>query len=198
MPELAFKIIGWTGQALFFSRFLTQWYASEKQKRIVVPPSFWGMSFAGACCSFLYAFHREQLVFMAAPSVNVFLYARNLFLARSGKGLKRGTLACIAAGIAALLLTALSTKLNEDPSPWWMGIGILGASLWISRFPLQWWISERRGEPQLPTSFFLISLIGGLASLAYAIHLEDAIFIAAFALSPFLYSRTLFLSLRRP
>jgi len=30
------KVIGWLGNAVFFSRFFVQWYATEKLKRVVV------------------------------------------------------------------------------------------------------------------------------------------------------------------
>ena len=33
----AFQVIGWAGNALFFSRFLVQWLASERAGRTAVP-----------------------------------------------------------------------------------------------------------------------------------------------------------------
>ncbi len=38
------KVIGWVGNAIFFSRFFVQWFATEKQKKVVVPVSFWWIS----------------------------------------------------------------------------------------------------------------------------------------------------------
>jgi lipid-A-disaccharide synthase-like uncharacterized protein len=35
------KMIGWTGNAVFFSRFFVQWYATEKKQQVVVPQAFW-------------------------------------------------------------------------------------------------------------------------------------------------------------
>ena len=34
------KVIGWLGNAVFFSRFFVQWYATEKLKRVVVPTAY--------------------------------------------------------------------------------------------------------------------------------------------------------------
>ena len=31
------KVFGWLGNGVFFSRFFVQWYATEKLKRVVVP-----------------------------------------------------------------------------------------------------------------------------------------------------------------
>src|SRR5687768_738720 len=44
----AWKVVGWLGNAAFFSRFLIQWFASERQRQIVVPVSFWWLSLAGS------------------------------------------------------------------------------------------------------------------------------------------------------
>ena len=35
------KVIGWMGNAIFSTRFLVQWYATEKRQQVVVPPLFW-------------------------------------------------------------------------------------------------------------------------------------------------------------
>ena len=42
------KVIGWLGNAVFFSRFLVQWYATEKKKQVVVPQAFWWLSLVGS------------------------------------------------------------------------------------------------------------------------------------------------------
>ena len=41
------KVIGWIGNAVFFSRFFVQWYATEKKKQVVVPQAFWWLSLLG-------------------------------------------------------------------------------------------------------------------------------------------------------
>ena len=42
------KVIGWIGNVVFFSRFFVQWWATEKHKRVVVPNAFWWLSLAGS------------------------------------------------------------------------------------------------------------------------------------------------------
>ncbi|PYK99457.1 MAG: lipid A biosynthesis acyltransferase, partial [Verrucomicrobia bacterium] len=44
----AWKVVGWLGNATFFSRFFVQWYATEKKKQVVVPTAFWWLSLAGS------------------------------------------------------------------------------------------------------------------------------------------------------
>ena len=40
------KVIGWLGNFVFFSRFMVQWYATEKRKQVVVPAAFSGITAA--------------------------------------------------------------------------------------------------------------------------------------------------------
>jgi lipid-A-disaccharide synthase-like uncharacterized protein len=74
--------VGFTGQALFFSRFLLQWIASERQGRVVIPTAFWWLSVSGALILLAYAIHRVDPVFIAGSSLGVLIYLRNLWLLR--------------------------------------------------------------------------------------------------------------------
>lgn len=76
---LAFGLLG---QAAFFSRFLVQWLASEREGRSVVPPVFWVLSLAGSVMLLVYAVHRREPVFVLGQSLGAFVYVRNLVLLR--------------------------------------------------------------------------------------------------------------------
>jgi len=57
----AWKVIGWLGNAVFFSRFFVQWYATEKRKQVVVPTAFWWLSLAGSLLLLSYGlFHNKD------------------------------------------------------------------------------------------------------------------------------------------
>ena len=73
---------GLFGNALFSSRFIVQWLHSERQKRVVVPPIFWHLSFWGSVVSLLYALHVDKLPIILGYLFLPFLYARNLKLLR--------------------------------------------------------------------------------------------------------------------
>jgi len=77
-------IVGFVGQALFASRFLIQWLASERAKRSVVPTAFWYFSLAGSAVLLAYAIHRADPVFIVGQSTGMFIYLRNLHLIRNG------------------------------------------------------------------------------------------------------------------
>ena len=72
--------IGFLGQALFFSRWIVQWIASERQAESQMPLAFWYMSLAGGVIVLSYAIYRKDPVFIAGQSVGAFVYLRNLML----------------------------------------------------------------------------------------------------------------------
>jgi lipid-A-disaccharide synthase-like uncharacterized protein len=74
------KVIGWLGLFAFFSRLMVQWYASERQKRVVVPVSFWWLSLAGSGLLLSYALYRRDSVFIFAYAFTWIPYMRNLVL----------------------------------------------------------------------------------------------------------------------
>lgn len=74
-------IIGWTGNAVFSSRFLVQWYVTEKKKQVVIPAIFWWLSLAGSLLFLSYAiFYDKHHVIIFAYAFNWIPYARNLII----------------------------------------------------------------------------------------------------------------------
>jgi lipid-A-disaccharide synthase-like uncharacterized protein len=73
-------ILGFFGNALFSSRFLLQWLASEKKKSLVVPSYFWHLSFWGSVLNVIYAFHIDNAPIIFGVIALPFIYGRNLVL----------------------------------------------------------------------------------------------------------------------
>ena len=74
------KMVGWLGNAVFFSRFFVQWWATEKHKRVVVPDAFWWLSLAGSLCLLIYSFHQRDSVFIFAYLFTWIPYIRSLII----------------------------------------------------------------------------------------------------------------------
>jgi lipid-A-disaccharide synthase-like uncharacterized protein len=75
------KVVGWLGNAVFFSRFFVQWYATEKLKQVVVPTAFWWLSLAGSLLLLSYAlFKQRDSVFIFAYAFTWIPYIRNLII----------------------------------------------------------------------------------------------------------------------
>jgi lipid-A-disaccharide synthase-like uncharacterized protein len=75
--------LGFAGQLLFGSRFVVQWWASERQRRVVIPVAFWILSALGGAALFAYAIYRRDPVFALGQGAGLVIYLRNLSLARA-------------------------------------------------------------------------------------------------------------------
>lgn len=78
----------------------------------------------------------------------------------------------------------------------WIAIGFLGQGLFFGRWVIQWIVSERKAESQVPIAFWYMSLTGGLITLAYAIYRLDPVFIAGQSIGALVYIRNLMLIYR--
>ena len=81
-------------------------------------------------------------------------------------------------------------------SPAWYALGFVGQVLFGSRFLVQWVASERHGRVVVPMLFWHLSLIGGVALLAYAIHRKDPVFAVGQGAGLLIYARNLALGRR--
>lgn len=190
---------GWIGQACFFSRFLIQWLASERARASVAPRAFWWLSLCGSVLVSVYAIQRGQPVMLVSLVIGGAIAVRNLTL-RHDRSRRSGAegpwlLALALLLVAILVAVELATTERILGTSWrWASIGILGQTLWVARFPLQWWSSERSGSSEFPPSFWWTSLAGNLILLAYALHLQDAVFVLGFLPGPVIQARNLMLA----
>jgi len=73
--------VGWSGNAVFFSRFIVQWYATEQKKQVVIPVLFWWLSLTGSLLLLLYAlFYDKHHVIIFAYLFTWIPYTRNLVI----------------------------------------------------------------------------------------------------------------------
>jgi lipid-A-disaccharide synthase-like uncharacterized protein len=54
----------------------------------------------------------------------------------------------------------------------WNGIGFLGQAVFGVRFLIQWLRSEQEGKSVVPIAFWYCSVVGGLISFSYAVHIH--------------------------
>ncbi len=78
----------------------------------------------------------------------------------------------------------------------WIATGFLGQGLFFGRWIVQWLASERSASSKVPISFWYLSLVGGLITLAYAIYRRDPVFIAGQSIGAVVYVRNLMLIYR--
>lgn len=75
----------------------------------------------------------------------------------------------------------------------WYAIGFLGQVTFGSRFFVQWIVSERARRVIIPRTFWYLSLLGGVALFAYALHRRDPVFAVGQGLGLIVYVRNLIL-----
>ncbi|HQS37789.1 lipid-A-disaccharide synthase N-terminal domain-containing protein [Hydrogenophaga sp.] len=75
----------------------------------------------------------------------------------------------------------------------WLMVGLLGQSMFMMRFVVQWIHSERHQKSVIPVSFWYLSLSGGLIVLAYGIHKVEPVIILGQLPGTFVYIRNLML-----
>ena len=74
------KIIGFTGMTLFFTRFFVQWLYSEKHKESKIPTIFWWQSLLGSVFMLAYSLRQQDSVYIFGYMFTVIPYTRNLIL----------------------------------------------------------------------------------------------------------------------
>ena len=88
------KVVGWFGNAVFFSRFFVQWYATEKKKQVVVPQAFWWLSLIGSVTLLCYSLHQQDSVFIFAYAFTWIPYIRNLMIHRQNQAARIACAGC--------------------------------------------------------------------------------------------------------
>ena len=78
----------------------------------------------------------------------------------------------------------------------WLAIGLLGQTMFMMRFVVQWIHSERHQKSVIPVSFWYLSLVGGLTVLAYGLHKAEPVIILGQLPGTFVYARNLVLIAR--
>ena len=84
LQEFIWVAFGTLGQLVFFSRWIIQWFTSEKNKSSVIPVAFWWCSLLGGIITLIYAKHIESFPFMLAQGIGIIVYSRNLILIYKG------------------------------------------------------------------------------------------------------------------
>jgi lipid-A-disaccharide synthase-like uncharacterized protein len=79
---------------------------------------------------------------------------------------------------------------------WWVLAGFVAQAFFTARFAVQWIASERAGRSVIPVAFWLLSLVGGVMLLVYALYRKDPVFIAGQTFGVFVYMRNLHFVLR--
>lgn len=79
-PDRLWLLTGLVGQGLFASRFIIQWFRSEREGRSVIPVAFWYCSLAGGMVTLAYTVHLQSVPLTLGQASGLIVYGRNLYL----------------------------------------------------------------------------------------------------------------------
>lgn len=193
--------IGFLAQMLFSSRLLVQWLTSEKQKQVASPSLFWFLSLIASFLLFIYGYLRNDFAIMFGQSLTYFIYIRNLQLQNQWQRLPK--LIRLFLFFVPILIVVfyynnnvIDVKLlfkNEAIPLWLLGLGIVSQIVFTFRFVYQWIYSEKHKKSSLPLGFWLLSLIGSVLILTYAIFRRDPVLFLGHIFGMVVYVRNLVL-----
>lgn len=96
--------------------------------------------------------------------------------------------------IADVFRTYVLEPVAKDPV--WLTVIFIGQLIFGSRWITQWIASEYKKKSYVPKIFWQLSLVGGLISMTYFIHIRNPVLIMAFSSSTFIYARNIHLIYR--
>lgn len=202
-PYLVF-LIGIAAQILFSGRLLVQWIASERAKKVLSPTLFWQMSMAASFMLCVYGWLRNDFAIIAGQLISYYIYIWNLRAKKAWDTMPAVLRAVVSyLPVAAVCWFAIDWRetaehlFQQENIPGWLIVfGTVGQFIFTLRFIYQWRYSARAGESLLPTTFWLISLLGSGMIIAYAIIRRDPVLILGQSTGFVVYLRNIMISRR--
>jgi len=193
--------IGFIAQALFSSRLIIQWFLSEKQKKVVTPALFWGLSLFASFLLYIYGYLRNDFAIMLGQSLTYFIYIRNLQIQNQWKKIPvliRWIFYLVPGIIVAYyfnnnIIDVNKFFKNEAIPLWLLVLGIVSQVIFMLRFVYQWLYSEKKKQSILPMGFWLLSNIGSLLILTYAVFRKDPVLFIGHIMGVAIYTRNIIL-----
>lgn len=197
-------VIGLVSQLLFSSRIVLQWVQSERARRVLVPTLFWQISLVSSFLMIVYGILRHDPVILGAQLISYAIYIRNLQLLGEWRTLNRWfragayivPVAMLAWFVAGNQHFSLRAMLGSRIPGGVLVLGSIGQTIFLLRFVYQWLYSERKGESSLPLSFWVISFVGSVLILVYALLRRDMVLGIGNVFGTVVYARNIVL-LRR-
>ncbi len=208
MDNIWIYSLGLLAQGLFSARMLVQWVLSERARKVVNPSVFWVLSLTASLIFFIYGWLREDFALMLGQVIGYYAYIWNMgakgLWNRIGKWKTPVITLLMAVPVAALCHMAADWSnvadtlfRNGDIPRSLLFFGTAGQIVFSLRFLYQAIFSARRGESLLPAGFWIISIAGSAAILAYGIIRRDPEVILVQGFRLVTYTRNLMLCYRK-
>lgn len=178
--------IGFFSQGVFGIRMLIQWYLSEKEGKIVSPVIFWQLSLVAGFLFLVYGILQHDFVIILGQALSYIISIRNLQLDGAWKPMPWSfRFSAVAFPIAAMIWMLMqSAILPSDLNAksffeLFFFMGALGQLLLNIRFLYQWYYAEKTKSSFLPLGFWLMTAIGSVLTVVYAVYHFDPVLLFA-------------------
>ena len=193
--------IGFLAQILFSGRLVVQWVLSEKAKKVITPSLFWQMSLFASFLLFVYGYLRDDFAIMLGQALTYFIYIRNLQLQGMWKKTPFALRVFILIFPVFIVIYGFNNNeidvynlfKNEAIPVWLLVWGSIAQIIFTLRFVYQWIYSEKNKESILPFGFWLLSLLGSIMILIYAVIRRDPVLFLGHIFGSIVYIRNLVL-----
>jgi len=193
--------IGFIAQILFSSRLIIQWITSEKQRKVITPTLFWTLSLIASFLLFVYGYLRNDFAIMLGQSLTYFIYIRNLQLQNEWQKFPKLIKWFLLVTPVLIVIYHFNNNridiellFKNDAIPvWLLTLGIVSQIVFTLRFVYQWLYSEKKKDSILSLGFWLLSLVGSLLILTYAVFRKDPVLFLGHLLGSVIYVRNLIL-----
>jgi lipid-A-disaccharide synthase-like uncharacterized protein len=198
--------IGFFAQTLFGSRMIIQWIQSEKMGHVVSPSLFWKTSLIASAIFLIYGLLRHDAIIVLGQVLIYFIYIRNLQLKSEWKKMSFFFRFCFLILPLCILIMLMSSGVlipaklfssDQLYSPALL-VGGVGQLLLNVRFVYQWFLSEKEGYSFMPLGFWILSALGSILVIIYAVFRYDPVLFLAQILGIVIYTRNITLYLRSP
>jgi len=201
MNEYLIFAFGFLAPVLFFARTIIQWYKSEKESKVNSPVIYWQISLVGSIILLIYGILRNDFAIILGQFIVYPIYIRNLQLKLVWGRMKRiNQILIISLPLLCLgwIFGAdshnLYSILNNKAVPGLLLVwGTVAQVVFTFRFVVQWVYSEKHKSSILPLWFWIISIVGSIMVLSYAIMRLDPVFFLAHLLGLFMYIRNIYI-----
>ena len=183
MKEWIIYTIGFTAQLLFSARLLLQWIASEKNKKVITPVSFWVHSLIASFLLFTYGYLRSDFPIMLGQMITYYIYIRNLEFEGVWRRLPlwiRWFLLLFPVMVIIYFFNNNRYDIHklfgtENIKAGLLIWGSAGQLIFTCRFIYQWLYAEKIKRSEIPPAFWWLSLTGSVMILSYAVIRKDPV-----------------------
>jgi lipid-A-disaccharide synthase-like uncharacterized protein len=178
--------LGFVSQALFAARLIIQWVLSEKEGKIVSPVIYWQLSIVASYLFIIYGILQNDFVIILGQALSYIIAIRNLQLDGYWNSMTKSfRVAAVVLPLITLLWMFMpqsgfsSTFTYMDLlDPIFMS-GAVGQMLLNFRFVYQWYYAEKMKTSLLPIGFWIMTAVGSIMVVIYAVDRFDPVLLAA-------------------